>query len=277
MFIVIYFCFNSKFLVIYFYRKTKKNTDNNNNPLNIIQKIIEILMSIGFCILIFKQKLYRHHFILISICIFFSICISITNIFGNKEEVNMARFGITILYYFFSSSREIYEKWIMDKKFVHPYLLLFFEGLIIISIGVFFSIIISFSTPYNPFINIINYISKHYGMIILLLIAQISLDITRAMTIHNFTPVHRYVADILIYLYSTISNVINRKVTRNLSFIISICCHLCILFGILIYLEVIIIHIFGMDKNTLINIDKRGEKDRNEIECLLNNDDSIEE
>lgn len=32
-----------------------------------------------------------------------------------------------------------------------------------------------------------------------------------------------------------------------------------------------------MDKNTLINIDKRGEKDRNEIECLINNDDSIEE
>lgn len=165
----------------------------------------------------------------------------------------------------------------MDKKFVHPYVLLFFEGLIIFLIGVIFSIVISFSTPYNPFIHIINYFTKNYGMIMLLLFVQIFLDITRTMTINYFTPVHRYVADILIYLYFTINNYINGKITNNSTFIISICCNLCIIFGILMYLEVIIIHLFKMDNNTLINIDKRGEKDKNDIEFLINNEDLLEE
>ena len=43
------------------------------------------------------------------------------------------------------------------------------------------------------------------------------------------------------------------------------------------YLEVIIIHLFKMDNNTLINIDKRGEKDKNDIEFLINNEDLLEE
>ena len=97
------------------------------------------------------------------------------------------------------------------------------------------------------------------------------------MTINYFTPVHRYVADILIYLYFTINNYIHGKITNNSTFIFSICCNLCIIFGILMYLEVIIIHLFKMDNNTLINIDKRGEKDKNDIEFLINNEDLLEE
>ena len=43
------------------------------------------------------------------------------------------------------------------------------------------------------------------------------------------------------------------------------------------YLEVIIIHLFKMDNNTLIHIDKRGKKKKNDIEFLINNEDLLEE
>ena len=107
-------------------------------------------------------------------------------------------------------------------------------------------------------------IKNNFALVCSILIVQIALDISRMMTITHFTPPHRYVADILVFLYFY-----GIKMFYDKKYCFQVICLIFITFGILIYLEVLIVHICEMERNTQINIDKRGENDCKDIENLL--------
>lgn len=229
---------------------------------SLFEKILQVLMCITLCFFVFKEKIYRHHIISIIICIFLSLSVSIYNIIV-ASKLNENSFGSIIFYYLLYASREVYERWIINKKFVYPYHLLFVEGLIgALGIGVICIIRLIFSG--NMFKNIVSIITDNLIRLCFLLLVQILLEITRIMTINYFSPTHRYVADILVYFYFCIEEII-----KGNKYYFHLFCLLFIIVGILIYHEVLIIHLCGMEQNTQENIDKRAENDQKDIEDLL--------
>lgn len=154
--------------------------------------------------------------------------------------------------------------------------MLFIEGFILLIIGGIAALLIYFIN--KDFFNVFTFPNKlaHFLIIIVLLVVQILLDITRIMTINHFTSIHRYVADVLLFFYETIETLILGNFYNIWSIVFLFFCDLFIIFGILLYLEVVILHVFNMNRETQITIDKRAEKDSSKLEDLLmDNIDSI--
>ena len=97
------------------------------------------------------------------------------------------------------------------------------------------------------------------------------------MTISHFSPIHRYIADITVFFYGTIGSIMLGTLKGIWDIFLWFCCDIGIIIGILIYLEVIIIHVFNMEKNTQTNIEQRGESDNKKIEDFfaINSDSSF--
>ena len=251
------------------------------HPFTILEKMMQLLFCIILCFFIFKYRLHRHHYFSIGICFIFSIFIVIiknnnNNDLDNSEKNNPIEILWYLFFYCVYASREVYEKWIMEKKYISPYLMLFIEGFILLIIGGIAALLIYFIN--KDFFNVFTFPNKlaHFLMIIVLLVVQILLDITRIMTINHFTSIHRYVADVLLFFYETIGTLILGNFYNIWSIVFLFFCDLFIIFGILLYLEVAILHVFNMNRETQITIDKRAEKDSSKLEDLLmDNIDSI--
>ena len=75
----------------------------------------------------------------------------------------------------------------------------------------------------------------------------------------------------MLFFYETIGTLILGKFSNIWSLLFLFFCDLFIIFGILLYLEVVILHVFNMNSETQITIDKRAEQDSSKLEDLLMN------
>lgn len=248
-------------------------------------------------------KYYKHHYLGIIIIAIGIVIYTVNDIITNIDKLNTLKKNIiiyvitTIFVQVSIAGQECSEKYLMHFKYIYHFWLISLEGFV----GTFF-ISISFiptsiiDCPNNVyycsnvyptkkvrkiehFISTMKYIVNHPRvllMIIAVYLAMISFESFRILTNQRFSPGHRSIADVYgLFLEFIIMSIFqccglfNLTKENNTFYFVSIVGYAFILVGVLIYLEIIIIHIFGFDTNTGDKIEERAMKDRNTNENTI--------
>lgn len=222
-----------------------------------ITRITEFFFVCVLNYLFLRVSLHRHHYLSLVSIILGLVCI----ILGQELTFSIlfiyALVG-NVLYAFL----EIIEKWVMDYKFFSAFELPFFEGLF----GLIFSIIISIiSSSINcrdwmifckTGERIFNYSSVKsifqnglfFLQVFMFIVLTTGYNIFIGLTNKHFGPTHRVIAD-------TFSSIITMAISmvmssQWISIFLQIFGNLLITIGIIIYNEIIIIHVLKLDHNT---------------------------
>ena len=109
-----------------------ENTDEDFS--SFIIKLCEFFFASIFYAIVFKIKLYRHHYLSFCLIIIGLVLFKI----GLNRNFNFIDFLISQIRNLIYATLEVTEKWLMDKKNISPYFLLFVEGLS----GLFFTTLV---------------------------------------------------------------------------------------------------------------------------------------
>ena len=236
-------------------------------------------LSIIFILIISKflldKQLYVHHYIGLIIFIISSISIDIT--------FNLSLFTpgflfiiIYILFIMMDSLYITYEKYMMDKLYYSPFMVLFFIGILFSSVAIISIIYVIINETVKPdskrlLENFSDYFIKHdYKIILIYLfynsIFRFVINILKILTVSYFSPNHTYTAYIIIKLVDLlIKNDYKYKY-------FSIICFIPQFLGLLIFLEIIELNFCKLNKNTKRNIRKRESE-----EIIINDEDDEDE
>ena len=237
-----------------------------------------IFMSI-FAFLILKLKLYRHHILCISVILIRGIAYTlIFNVFDSnfkKEEIipNVVSFVTEIAF----SLTYVMYKYYMLIKYIHPYEIMFFEGLF----ELLFSIItLIIAKSFGKLDNLSNFIGDFKGIEILKIIAWILVSfIYHAIlfkVIDTFSPFYIHISIIIsefinVFFKGEEEHTIPKIIFYVFSFIFSP-------FSVLVFLEIIELNFCGLSYMTKKNIELRALLDtvtNDENNNNKRNDDEI--
>ena len=221
--------------------------------------------------LIFKIKLYKHHYLCMIFIILTGFIIDISSNNLQKDVSNhllflFLRFIREILY----SLVNVINKYSMEKKYVSVYELSLYTGIID---SILFGLLQIIDYYCNLKIdNLDEYFSKFSAteifVILGLLVTQLGLYLCTLITNKNFTPCHVFT----IVVFGQLANYMDFSAVS----IILIICYIFIFFISLIFNEIIEINVWGLSDNTKRNITKRAESENQTIE-KNNTMSSIEE
>lgn len=239
-------------------------------------------------------KYYRHHILDYSILVFGLAAHLIIESFDKLKETQTNILSIILLLFFYSLSSflEIIEKYLMEEEFVSPYLIISGEGafgLIITSLCFTWMdeqcpkdflrckgenitkkshYIEDFAKFFSNFDNCLS--------IILFFIGVFFVNTFRMLVNHSYSPTHRSIADTLSSFIFWILKLCydifiskNEDISVEHNILIGIT-YIVMYIGIFIFLELIIIHKCGMDKNTRDIINIRVNDEKKEIDNLPN-------
>jgi len=221
--------------------------------------ILNILITSLFYYLIFKAKLFRHHYFSCALIILTGLLIDL--ILENLQydvNNNLTLFFVRIIRETVYSLSSVIDKYIMEKKFVSVYELLLSNGVIILILLLIFSIF-----DYN-FFGVDNY-SEYFSnfnfkellVIFGVIITQFGLNLCILITNKNNSPCHIFI----IFIFGQLAYYVDFTGTS----IIVIFCLIFILFLSLIFNEIIEINFWGLSYNTKNNISKRALLEENMI------------
>jgi len=221
--------------------------------------ILNILITSLFYYLIFKAKLFRHHYFSCALIILTGLLIDL--VLENLQydvSNNLPLFFVRIIRETVYSLSSVIDKYIMEKKFVSVYELLLSNGVIILILLLIFSIF-----DYN-FFGVDNY-SEYFSnfnfkellVIFGVIITQFGLNLCILITNKNNSPCHIFI----IFIFGQLAYYVDFTGTS----IIVIFCLIFILFLSLIFNEIIEINFWGLSYNTKNNISKRALLEENMI------------
>ena len=207
---------------------------------------VDIITRIIFSKIILKTRLYKHHFI--SLVIFFIGFLPMT-IFGILNPDNYLYIFLVFIKNTLYAIGDIFSKILLTEKFVLPHYLIFWKGIFVFFIHIilfnilFFTVGIRFSYFYNDTFSII--FLRIFNIVILL-----PKNLCVMKVIYLFTPHHVGFLNVVISLKNYILY-ISSKGTKNAIFvIITILSLFIVIIGTLIFNEMIIVKVFGLDKDT---------------------------
>ena len=242
------------------------------------EEALEIVFIVIVSILLLKMKLYIHHYIGLITFIILSLSIDIPfNLSLLKPGFYF--FFIYCIYLFLDSLFITYEKYMMDKLYYSPFIIVFSIGILFLFSATFFSILIFIkgSMLYNgkkyKLPKYSDYFDE-YGVtgpiihIVYLTSFRFVLNILKILIIYYFTQFHTYTAYILIKIF----DLLLKKETNYKYFSLPLC--VIQILGLLVFLEIIELNFCGLNKNTKRNIESR-ETQENLI--LLKYDESSSE
>ena len=226
-----------------------------------------ILARILFSRIILKFKLYKHHKISIIICsIGFLIMAIITLqsiIFGNKGYFNVFKYWIYLLLTFISkflfSLGDTLSKILLTDKFILPHYLMFYKSLTCF-IFYFIFILILFLTSKTNFSNFGDlFENENLTLSTLLIIFKIVCAFFENFfifkIIYIFTPIHVGFVHVVSCLFEIIELIAHESEVESLIFwIFYIICLIVVIFGTLIFTEIIIINAFELNDYTKIGL-----------------------
>ena len=224
-----------------------------------------ILFASIFYYLIFKVKLYKHHYL--SILIIISIGLTIDLVVENlQNEITSSPFNLLAKYMkeILFSLFNVLAKYIMEKKFVTVYEFSFYDGFINLVAFVVFAILdykyINLN-DYDKFFD--NFNNTELLVIFGVIFTQLGINLTTLFTTKNNTPCHLFI----IFVFGNMAYYVNFKGYAPLI----IACLIIILFLSLIFNEIIEVNVFGLSYNTKKNIMERASSE------LLEKTDSYDE
>ena len=112
---------------------------------------------------------------------------------------------------------------------------------------------------------------RNIPILIGFLFSYLVYHILRIQIINKYSPAYRYVSDILSQLILFIIDLISIKPSYDYVwlYILVILLYVMIIIGMLVYQEVIVIHLWGLDENTTNIIKRRVEMDENNFESII--------
>ena len=218
-----------------------------------------------------KMKLYIHHYIGLIIFLILSIGIDLLcdlTIF----KPNIFFIIIYILHQIFDSFYITYEKYMMDKLGYSPYMVVFSVGFIFLFFGTGCVFILSFTSAGNKIESFEVYFDKNdYKEVILhmiyLIVFRFFINILKILTVYYYSPIHTFASYIVIKMFNLLLNKHAKyKYYSLILFVFQI-------LGLLIFLEIIELNIWKLDRNTKRNVERR----ESEESARLNSSQKIEE
>ena len=271
----------SLILLIVDYIKLYLSVANKNfdEDYNFIELIFLFLISLYF----YDIKFYNHQYVSLAFFIIIQLIkIIIKYIFYYSNFIEMiTELSFQIILGLFEAIIFTYSKYLMEIKFFSPYKATYIFGFINGIITLILLIIISFFSIGS--LGLVEYKDSYYfdsyyfiydnfnaGQIILSIFSSFFLGISRLIfnaTINYFTVCHLFLLFPVIELSKNIKQEIINKVGIAPLLIINICEVLEFIF-FLVFLEIIELNCFGLNKYTKKNIKKRAGEDINLL--LLN-------
>ena len=273
----------------------------------LLLKLLSTFFTSILTIVVLKYKYYKHHilgFIIVSVALI-SMTIMEVVIYKLKEngKIFSSKFIVILfLTYLFSSVQEVYEKYLIDIKFVNPFALIAFEGfgglfttscllVVFYNVRCVSGVICEENAPKTEdFIKTWQIISQNPRLIILVSILYISITFFnsfRILTNQHYTPTHRSLSDSIASFIAWILKLtipfFNQTTTKDDVFyiqnIIMGVLYIIMIIGVLIFLEIIILTFCDLDRNTKEKINARQEffGINNTIIPVTDNEESEEE
>ena len=240
----------------------------NANNLDLTLRFIQLISTALLCFYMINFKFSRHHYVGL-------ICVLIGTTFEyvfdlNKKFLTISDFIILITYVLFSLGQVI-EKIIIESKFISPFKLLFYKGICCTIIDIILYLISTLIPCENNFlknyyctsknvetINIIKIFKDIPSIftIILYLFVTLILNLLAILTNYYFNPNYRVISDsftdVINYFY--IFTVFGENYYKWYIFV----GNFILIFGILIFNEIIVLNFCDISRNTKYEIDKRG-------------------
>ena len=206
--------------------------------------ITYILNAAIFYYLIFKVKLYKHHYLCLIIII--SIGVTIDLVTGNlQNEITgkpfnlLAKYMKEILFSLFN----VLAKYIMEKKFVTVYEFSFYDGLINLVAFTIFAILDYKYINLNDYDKFFDKFNNIELLVIFgIIFTQLGINLTTLFSTKNHTPCHLFI----IFIFGNMAYYINFQGADPLI----IACLIIILFLALIFNEIIEVNVCGLSYNT---------------------------
>ena len=210
--------------------------------------ICYILLASIFYYLIFKIKLYKHHYLSIVLILLIGIIIDLITENLQNDIINNPIFLIIKYMKEISFSLHIViAKYVMERKFISVYELSFYIGLISLIILIIFAIFDYYFFKLNEYKEYFNKFDVIELFVILgVIFTQLVLNLTTLFTTKNNSPCHVFI----IYVFGQFAYYLDFKVIN----ILVIICLIIIFFFALIFNEIIEINILGLSYNTKRNI-----------------------
>ena len=221
--------------------------------------ILNILITSLFYYLIFKIKLYRHHYLSIILIIIVGFIIDM--ILGNllfDIDNNLGLFFFRLLREVLFSLSSVVDKYILEKKFGSVYEILLTNGVITSTLFIIFAIIDhNFFGIYNYEEYFNNFDTTELLVASGVIITQLGLNVSILFTNKNNSPCHIFI----IFIFGQLAYYIDFSGSNA----IVIFCLIIILFLSFVFNEILEINFLGLSDNTKKNISKRAEDEDNMI------------
>ena len=232
-----------------------------------------ILSMTFFSFLILKMKLYKHHYLSIIIIIILSISFNfISGVFDKFKETYKGNIIILFTEGTFNALYVLY-KFFMLKKFIKSYIILFFQGLIELILGI---IILIIATNYYPKLdNFKTYIDGIDGKEIAIFCSLVVINFATFLTIYIiidlFTPFHIFLLNIVSDLIMCIldGSFVSETYKTLLYYLFTIIGF----FMVCVFIESIQLNFCGLSTMTKKNIEERAKIDT----ILLNKNDDLDD
>ena len=280
----IYLTYIIFFVVIVYlnYLKSKDPIDTEDYKIShykglCFEEALEIIFMVIVSKLLLKMEFYIHHYIGLFIFLVLSLVIDILfNLTIFKPDILFI--CVYIIYLILDSIYVTYEKYMMDKLGYSPYNTIFYIGFIFLFTATVGVVILNLTggTSYEGFEGFEDYFNKYeYKYVILHIIYLIGfrffINILKILTVYYFTQIHNFTTYILIKIF----DLVLRKESEYKYF--SILLFIFQFLGLLIFLEIIELNFWGLDKNTVKNIQARlSEEDTRLIKDQEKNENQIE-
>lgn len=243
---------------------------------------MEILPRIIFCRFILKIKLYRHQYLSI---FFFFIGFLIISIIGIRsiETKNQKMYVFAMVFpKIIYGLEDTINKILLTDKLLLPHFLLFYRGFIntIILLFIILSLCLTSHIDYSYYKNILENIQTDEIIFkIISIIAMIFKIFCIFKIIYIFTPQHVGFCVVIIYIYNAIKSMVIIEDFTNefLIFLVNIICLIFIGIGTIIFNEMVIINICGLNENTKSNIIKKAKFESIELQEASTFNEDIED
>ena len=241
---------------------------------------IDILSRIAFTNLILKSKIYNHHILSIILTIF-GLCSMSAGAFiiiKDTELSNWPYFISLAIKFVILSLEDVINKLLLTDKFLLPQSLMFLRGSFNSVIYALFILLIYIMKLMDFSLNINDSTSNIYIQISLIIVYTFFLflrSFSVIKVIDIFSPQHVSFINVVFYLFRLLNCRITSK--DNIALIItdSLCLFI-IAFSTLVFNEILIIKICGLDENTKNGFLKKEKKEKEDIILSLNEDEKSE-
>ena len=236
-----------------------------------------ILFLCLFSFLLLKIKLYRHHYLTAGIIIIIELADNFISIKFDKIDKNIKGHIIYLLAEGTFNSLYVFYKFIMINKFIKSYVILFFQGLIELILGVISLVITTaFIKEVDDFFLYWEGLDKieilfFFGLMLVNFVTYSAIYII----IDIFTPFHIFllyiIADLIVFFIQGGFKDIKLLLIPYMFFFV-----ICI-FMILVFIEIIQLNFCGLSNMTKKNIEERATIDSSINVDIDNNNDNDEE